>query len=74
MRMSRFGKFLACSGFPECKFTKSLAKPFIGKCPKCGEGEVVERRAKKNRRIFYGCSLYPKCDFSSWKRPGQTDT
>lgn len=69
IKMSRFGKFMACSGFPECKFTKSLPKEPLGKCPKCEEGEIVERKTKKSRRIFYGCSLYPKCDFSSWEKP-----
>jgi len=68
IREGRFGKFLACSGFPECKNTKPLIKPTGIKCPKEGcEGEVIERRSKKGK-IFYGCSRYPECDFiSKWK-------
>lgn len=70
IRTGRFGRFLACSGFPECKNTKSLKddKKSFGKCPKCGEGEVIQRRTKK-KRIFYGCSKYPDCDYASWKAP-----
>ncbi len=71
IKMGRFGKFLACSGFPECKNTKSIVKPseVFGPCPKCGEGEIRLKKTKKGR-IFYGCSRYPDCDWSSWKKPG----
>ncbi len=71
IKMGRFGKFLACSGFPECKNTKSIVKPSekFGPCPKCGEGEIRLKKTKKGR-IFYGCSRYPDCDWSSWKKPG----
>ncbi len=70
IKMGRFGKFLACSGFPECRYTKSLNKPDkIGlKCPKCGQGEIIKKRTKKGR-FFYGCSRWPDCDFASWKEP-----
>lgn len=73
IKMGRFGKFLACSGFPECKNTKSIVKPseVFGPCPKCGEGEIRMKRTKK-KRIFYGCSRYPDCDWSSWKKPGSS--
>ncbi len=71
IKMGRFGKFLACSGFPECKNTKSIIQPSekFGPCPKCSEGEVHAKKTKKGR-IFYGCSRYPDCDWSSWKKPG----
>lgn len=69
IKMGRFGKFIACSGFPECKTTKKIEKPLGLKCPKCKEGDVVQRKAKKSRRVFYGCSKYPDCDFSSWEKP-----
>jgi DNA topoisomerase-1 len=67
-KMGRFGKFLACSGFPECRFTKPIVKDIGVACPSCGEGRVVERRSKKGR-IFYGCDRYPDCDFVSWDKP-----
>ncbi|BBN98647.1 type I DNA topoisomerase [Sporolactobacillus terrae] len=69
-KMGRFGKFLACSNFPECRNTKPILKKTGVPCPKCGKGEVVERRSKK-RRIFYGCDRYPECDFVSWDKPIQ---
>ncbi len=69
VKYGRFGKFLACSRFPECKNTKSYSDSIdLGSCPKCQEGKIVMRRTKK-RRMFYGCSRYPKCDFVSWKKP-----
>lgn len=65
-RYSRFGKFLACSNYPKCKYTKSVLKTVKGKkCPKDG-GEIVIRYSKKKRK-FFGCSNYPKCDFSAWR-------
>jgi len=67
-KMGRFGKFLACSGFPECRNTKPIVKDVGVTCPKCKEGKVVERRSKKGR-IFYGCDKYPECDFISWDKP-----
>ncbi len=72
VKMGRFGKFLACSGFPECKTTKRIKKEqeTIGmKCPGCREGDILVRRTKKGRRIFYGCSRYPECDYASWEDP-----
>ena len=67
LKVGRFGKFLACSKYPECYHTRSLG---IGmKCPKKGcEGDVVRKTTQK-RRSFYGCSRYPKCDFISWEKP-----
>lgn len=67
-KLGRFGKFLACSGFPDCRNTKPIIKDIGVACPKCKEGHVVERRSKKGR-VFYGCDRYPECDFVSWDRP-----
>ncbi|MBA2174123.1 type I DNA topoisomerase [Halobacillus locisalis] len=67
-KMGRYGKFLACSNFPDCRNTKPILKKIDVTCPKCEEGEVVERKSKKNRK-FYGCERYPDCDFISWDKP-----
>ncbi len=79
IKYGRFGKFMACSGFPDCKTTKALPKDApkeIGmKCPKCGEaenGQVIERKVTRGRargKIFWGCNKYPKCDYASWTDP-----
>lgn len=66
-KMGRFGKFLACSGFPECRNTMPIVKEIGVDCPKCG-GKIVERKSKKNR-LFYGCNNYPQCDLVSWDKP-----
>ena len=66
IKTGRFGKFISCTGYPECKTTKPIVKDTGAKCPKDG-GMVVERRSKKGR-TFYGCANYPKCDFVSWDR------
>ena len=67
-KMGRYGKFLACSNFPECRNTKPILKEIGVKCPDCKEGNVVERKSKK-RRKFYGCDRYPECEFVSWDKP-----
>lgn len=67
-KMGRYGKFLACSNFPECRNTKPILKEIGVKCPKCKEGNVVERKSKK-RRKFFGCDRFPECDFVSWDKP-----
>ncbi|MBP1961122.1 type I DNA topoisomerase [Paenibacillus aceris] len=67
-KMGRFGKFLACSGFPECRNTKPIIKDIGVTCPSCHTGKIVERRSKKGR-VFYGCDQYPTCDFVSWDKP-----
>ena len=67
IKHGRFGKFLACSGYPECKNTKPIVKATGVMCPKCGK-EIVERRSRKGR-IFYGCSGYPSCDQTYWDLP-----
>jgi DNA topoisomerase-1 len=66
IKTGRFGRFISCTGYPECKTTKPIVKDTGAKCPKCG-GAVVERRSRKGR-TFYGCANYPKCDFVSWDR------
>ncbi|HEC2159318.1 TPA: type I DNA topoisomerase [Staphylococcus delphini] len=68
IKMGRYGKFMACSNFPDCRNTKAITKPIGVTCPKCEKGDVVERKSKKNR-IFYGCSNYPECDFVTWDKP-----
>lgn len=67
-KMGRYGKFMACSNFPDCRNTKAIVKEIGVKCPKCEKGNIVERKSKK-RRIFYGCDQYPECDFLSWDKP-----
>ncbi|MDR3587575.1 MAG: type I DNA topoisomerase [Desulfosporosinus sp.] len=67
IKMGRYGKFLACPGFPECRNTKPLLEQVGANCPKCTKPLVV-RRSKKGRK-FYGCSAYPECDFVSWEMP-----
>ena len=68
IKIGRYGKFYACSAFPDCRNTKAIVKKIGVTCPTCKEGEVVERKSKKNR-IFYGCTRYPECDFVSWDKP-----
>lgn len=68
IKMGRYGKFMACSNFPDCRNTKAIVKKIGVDCPKCKDGEVIERKSKKNR-IFYGCSNYPDCDFVTWDKP-----
>ncbi|EEI18523.1 type I DNA topoisomerase [Lentilactobacillus hilgardii] len=68
IKMGRYGKFYACSRFPDCRNTKAIVKKIGVTCPKCHIGEVIERKSKKNR-IFYGCSRFPDCDFVSWDKP-----
>ena len=67
IRYGRYGKFISCSNFPACRYTEPLLEKIGVKCPKDG-GDIVVRRSRKGR-IFYGCSNYPKCDFTSWNRP-----
>ena len=70
IKMGRYGKFLACPGFPECTNTKRLVKDTGGKCPKCG-GRMLLRRSAKGR-VYYGCENYPNCDFMTWDEPVPT--
>lgn len=68
IKMGRYGKFYACSNFPDCRNTQAILKKIGVTCPECGKGEVVERKTKKGR-IFWGCERYPDCEFSSWDKP-----
>jgi DNA topoisomerase-1 len=73
IKRGRFGEFIACPGYPECRYTRRIVKTTGIKCPKCGEGELIQRKAGKGKakgRSFYGCSRYPECDYVSWKKPG----
>lgn len=82
IKMGRYGKFLACSGFPECRNTKRIETP--GRpgqpasdtgvlCPKCSKGNIVRRRSKRGR-FFFGCSAYPNCDFVLWNPPAKDES
>jgi len=68
VKTGKFGKFLACTGYPDCKTTKNIQQKIGIKCPDCKDGDVIERRSKKGK-MFYGCSRYPNCKFVSWTRP-----
>ncbi len=63
----KFGKFLACPGFPECRNTKAIIKEIGVKCPECG-GEIIEKKTKRGK-VFFGCNAFPVCSFTSWDRP-----
>lgn len=67
LRQGRYGKFVACANFPQCRYKRQ--KTLGIRCPQCGEGELVERRARRGRRVFYGCSRYPECTFTSSDKP-----
>ena len=67
VKMGRYGKFVACSGYPECKYTKPFQVRTGARCPQCG-GELVEKLSKK-KRTFYGCGNWPDCDFATNLRP-----
>lgn len=67
IKHGRFGEFISCSGYPECKYSRPLQKKVGVACPRCG-GDIVERRSKRGR-TFYGCGNYPACDFALWDRP-----
>ncbi|MCX6813038.1 MAG: type I DNA topoisomerase [Candidatus Azambacteria bacterium] len=80
IRMSRYGKFYACSGFPNCRHTAPLEKSSaeteekedLGHCHKCETGQIVKRRTKKGR-TFWGCSNWPKCDYATWENPKKNE-
>ncbi|MCH5197728.1 MAG: type I DNA topoisomerase [Oscillospiraceae bacterium] len=67
VKVSRYGKFLACPNYPECKFTKPFVTKTEGKCPVCG-GEIIGKKSKKGHE-FFGCSNYPNCNFMTWDKP-----
>jgi DNA topoisomerase-1 len=68
IRHGRFGKFIACTGFPDCKHTEPIVVATGIKCPDCGEGDVIERKTKRGK-TFWGCSRYPKCKYATWEDP-----
>ena len=68
IKYGRFGKFMACKNYPECKTTKPIVSKIGVKCPKCKEGDIIMRKSKK-KKVFYGCSNYPDCDFVAWNKP-----
>ncbi len=68
IRLGRFGKFLSCSRFPDCKYTARYVNKTGIKCPKCKSGEVIIKNTKRGRK-FFGCSRYPKCKWASWRKP-----
>lgn len=67
-RMGRYGPFLGCSNYPKCKTIKNIEKKTDLKCPKCVNGDVIEKRSKRGK-IFFGCNKYPDCDFALWNKP-----
>ncbi len=71
IRESRYGPFIACSGFPKCRYTRPIVVSTGVECPQCGQGQMIEKKSKKGR-IFYSCSRYPDCDFSTWEKPVPT--
>ncbi len=68
IRTGRFGRFISCSGFPECRYGRSVVNKTGALCPQCG-GDLVERKTKQKKRLFYGCNNYPNCNFAIWERP-----
>ncbi|PEE38828.1 DNA topoisomerase I [Bacillus cereus] len=68
-KIGKYGKFMACSNFPDCRNTKPIVKEIGVTCPKCDKGQIIERRSNKKKRLFYGCGTYPECDFVSWDKP-----
>ncbi|MPN20228.1 DNA topoisomerase 1 [bioreactor metagenome] len=68
VKRGRYGKFLACPDYPECKHTQPIVEKLDVKCPKCSEGDVVAKKSRKGNK-FFGCSRYPECDYVSWYEP-----
>jgi DNA topoisomerase-1 len=67
--MGRYGPFVGCSGYPDCKYIKKEPPKGTGiTCPKCGQGELVTKRSRRGK-VFYGCNRYPNCDFAVWSKP-----
>ena len=71
IKSGRFGRFLACPGYPECKFTKPLVVEMPGRCPKCG-GRIL-KKTSRNGYTYYGCDKFPTCDFMTWDVPVKDD-
>ena len=68
IRLGRFGKFVSCSRFPDCKYTEKYLEKVGVKCPECGKGDVIVKKTSKGRK-FFGCSRYPDCKYASWRSP-----
>ncbi|MGH2480164.1 MAG: DNA topoisomerase family protein, partial [Ktedonobacteraceae bacterium] len=68
IRTGRFWRFISCSGFPECSYRRSVVNKTGALCPACG-GDLVERKTRQKKRIFYGCNNYPTCNFAMWEKP-----
>ncbi len=68
IRTGRFGRFISCSGFPECSYRRSFLNKTGALCPNC-HGDLVERKTKQKKRVFYGCANYPTCNFAIWEKP-----
>jgi DNA topoisomerase-1 len=71
-KRGRFGPFVGCDRYPECRYIKKDAQPAserFGTCPQCNQGTVVSKRSRRGR-TFWGCDRYPDCDYSTWTRPG----
>ena len=67
-KQGRYGEFLACPNFPECRNTKAIVKAIDTPCPNCG-GRIIIKKGGKSKKTFYGCENYPECDFVSWNMP-----
>ncbi|MBI3956296.1 type I DNA topoisomerase [Candidatus Gottesmanbacteria bacterium] len=67
IRTGRYGKFIACSTFPKCKYSRQIVEKIDKKCPRCG-GDIVIKKSRKRSKTFYGCGNWPKCDFAAWKK------
>jgi DNA topoisomerase-1 len=67
IKRGRFGRFIACTGYPECRNTKPITVPVGVQCPECGS-DIVEKKTRRGR-LFFGCSNYPNCTFAVWQRP-----
>lgn len=68
IKHGRFGKFLGCTGYPDCKNLKSIEIKTNLKCPKCNEGDIIQKKSKRGK-LFFACNKYPTCDFALWEKP-----
>jgi len=69
IKHGRFGEFLGCSGYPDCKNIQAIVKLTGIKCPECKDGQLIERHTRKGGKLFFGCNKYPKCKFATWDKP-----
>lgn len=69
IKRGRFGEFLGCSGYPDCKNIQAIVKLTGVKCPECKDGQLIERRTRKGGKLFFGCNKFPKCKFATWDKP-----